>query len=98
MMFVFNNVPSFDAVFCKLLYSFWCSYCKSDNMPIQAVLSCDIFVSHFFFKGGIVLWLIFHSSRLAIVHMFLSALCCIACDGVADLESAIENKKIPTTK
>jgi len=35
-LFVYNNVPSFDAVVRKLVYCFWCSLCKSDNMLIQA--------------------------------------------------------------
>jgi len=43
--FAFNNVLSFDAVVCKLVCSIRCSLCKSDNILIQAVLSCDNFLS-----------------------------------------------------
>ena len=55
-LFVYNNVPSLDAVVRKLVYYFWCWLCKSDNMLIQAVLYCDIFISHLFFKGGVVFY------------------------------------------
>jgi len=54
-LFVYNNAPSFDAVVRKLVCSFWCSLCKSDNMLIHAALSCDIFISNLFFKWGVVL-------------------------------------------
>jgi len=48
--FVYNNVPSFDALVRKLVYSFWCSLCKSDNMQIQAVLSSDIYFQSSLFQ------------------------------------------------
>jgi len=49
-LFVYNNVPSFDAVIRKLVYTFWCSLCKSDNMLIQAVLSSDIYFQSSLFQ------------------------------------------------
>ena len=49
-LFVYNNIPSFDAVVRKLVYSFWCSLCKSDNMLIQAVLSSDIYFQSSLFQ------------------------------------------------
>jgi len=49
-LFVYNNVPSFDAVVRKLVHSFWCSLCKSDNMLIKAVLSSDIYFQSLLFQ------------------------------------------------
>jgi len=34
----------------KLVYSFWCSLCKTDNMLIQAVLSSDIYFQSSLFQ------------------------------------------------
>ena len=56
MLFVYNNVPSFDAVVRKLVYSFWCSLCKSDNMLIQAVLSSDIYFQSSLFQRWRILF------------------------------------------
>ena len=91
-LFVYNNVPSLDAVVRKLVYYFWCWLCKSDNMLIQAVLYCDIFISHLFSK--VAEYFILNFYIVSIVCMFLSVLCCIACHGVMGLEPATENKYI----
>ena len=74
-LFVYNNVPSFDAVVCKIVFSFWCSFCKSDNMQIQLSYPVIFFISHLVFKGGVALN--FHR-YISIVYICLCFYMCSA--------------------
>jgi len=55
------------------------------NMLIQAVLSCDVFIGHLFFKGCVVF-------RFKLSMCVLPVSCCIARHVVVGLEPATENK------